>query len=393
MEIRKGANAQSLRPALLFVPLLPVVWNATTLILVGCGAPGEPMPPSPPIPVAVSDLSARQVGDSVVLTFTPPKKSTRGDRLAETPTLEVLRGSLGEDGRPQSRSFRVVDTIPGTILTSYVQQGKVEFPEAIAAGELRATPAASLAYRVRTRVSERKPSADSNTVTVDLYPVPQAIGAIDTKLTENGIELRWAAPTRTSTGEPISRVQEYHLYRGELEPDAAEIASKDLRQAKWKVPLLEIATTTAPEYEDRGFDYGKTYAYVVRSAVSAGGAWLESGDSKASILTPVDTFPPAAPQGLVAALLPGASAGAYVADLSWSINVETDLAGYRVYRSVSEGSRGLLVTPELLLTPAYRDTSVQGGLSYWYRVTAVDRAGNESALSQAVIVEIPQPSQ
>lgn len=395
MEIRKGANAQPLRPALLFVPLLPVICCATALVMAGCGAPGEPVPPSPPIPVAVSDLSARQVGDSVVLTFTPPKKSTRGDRLADMPTLEVLRGSLGEDGRPQSRSFRLVDTVPGTILTSYVQQGqgKVEFPEPIAAREMRATPAGSLAYRVRTRLSERKPSADSNTVTVDLYPVPQAIGTIDTRLTENGIQLKWAAPTRTSTGEPFPGVQEYHVYRGELEPDTAESASKDLRQAKWKLALLQVATTTAPEYEDRGFDYGKTYAYVVRSAVPAAGSLLESGDSKASVLTPVDTFPPAAPQGLVAALLPGASAGTYVADLSWSINVETDLAGYRVYRSGSEESQGQLVTPELLLTPAYRDTSVQHGDSYWYRVTAVDRAGNESALSQAVAVEIPQPSQ
>jgi len=34
---------------------------------------------------------------------------------------------------------------------------------------------------------------------------------------------------------------------------------------------------------------------------------------------------------------------------------------------------------------------VSGGQRYWYTVTAVDRAGNESAPSAAVIVEIPQP--
>jgi len=158
------------------------------------------------------------------------------------------------------------------------------------------------------------------------------------------------------------------------------------------LPLLQIATTTVLEYEDRGFDYGKTYAYVVRSAVRAGGELLESGDSKAAIVTPKDTFPPVAPQGVVAAVLPGASPGSYVVDLSWAINVETDLAGYRVYRSESEGSRGQLLTPELLLTPAYRDTSIQSGHTYWYTVTAADQAGNESAPSPVIAVEVTQPS-
>jgi fibronectin type 3 domain-containing protein len=79
-------------------------------------------------------------------------------------------------------------------------------------------------------------------------------------------------------------------------------------------------------------------------------------------------------------------------ELSWSINVEPDLAGYRVYRSEQEGARGALLTPELLPSPAYRDNSVQSGQRYWYTVTAVDRSGNESAPSLAVAVEVAQPS-
>jgi fibronectin type 3 domain-containing protein len=119
------------------------------------------------------------------------------------------------------------------------------------------------------------------------------------------------------------------------------------------------------------------------------GVTLESGDSAPAIVTPKDIFPPEAPRDLVAAVLPEANAGASVVDLSWSLNVETDLAGYRIYRSESEGSRGAALTPELLPTPAYRDTTAQGGRKYWYTVTAVDRAGNESNPSAAVTVEIP----
>jgi fibronectin type 3 domain-containing protein len=72
--------------------------------------------------------------------------------------------------------------------------------------------------------------------------------------------------------------------------------------------------------------------------------------------------------------------------------VEPDFAGYRVYRSEQQDTRGHLLTPELLPTPAYRDTSVQPAHNYWYTVTAVDRAGNESAPSSPVAVEIVQPT-
>src|SRR6202008_4174202 len=40
------------------------------LRMLGCGAPGEPVPPSPPVPAAIKNLAARQAGDGVELTFT-----------------------------------------------------------------------------------------------------------------------------------------------------------------------------------------------------------------------------------------------------------------------------------------------------------------------------------
>ncbi len=244
-------------------------------------------------------------------------------------------------------------------------------------------------YMVRTRVSERKSSADSNTVSVNVYPVPERIDALNTKVTEKSIQLNWTAPNRTSAGEALSGIEEYHVYRGELDPASAAAAEKDLRAAVWKLPLLKIATTSVTEYQDTGFDFGKTYAYVVRSVVSAGGATLESADSLPSILTPKDTFSPAAPLDLVTAVLAGGPSGTFVVDLSWSINLETDVAGYRVYRSEGQETQGQLLTPVLLPTPAYRDTSVVKGRSYWYTVTAVDRAGNESSPSAAVLAELP----
>jgi len=238
MEIRTGAESQAPRHSSLFVAALQVILSVCPLVA-GCGAPGEPVPPMPPIPVAVSDLCARQVGNSVLLTFTPPNKSTLGERLTEVPTMEVLRGSLGESGRPEPKSFRVVDTVPGAVLSGYMQQGKAQFPEPISAEEMRSNPVESVAYRIRTRVSERKVSADSNEVTVNLYPVPEAIGVVEAKVTEDGIQLKWRAPSSNSLSEPISGVKEYHVYRGELEAEPGGGAAKDLRQAKWRSRLVE----------------------------------------------------------------------------------------------------------------------------------------------------------
>jgi hypothetical protein len=365
---------------------------AVSLVFAGCGAPGEPTPPSPQIPVAITDLTAQQAGDAVELTFTPPGKSTLGERLKEPPTLEILKGGLKPDGSPDSQSFRVVDTIPGALVSTYQQKNKVVFEDPVPPEDVRKDAGKRVVYRVRARVSERKTSANSNEVTESLYPVPERISSLDVRMTENGVQLSWSPPTQTSGGEPLAKVEEYRVYRGELNPASAGSAVKDTRQRSWKAPLLQIAKSQSPEYVDGAMEDGKTYGYTVRSVVSAEGTLLESSDSDLKIITPKDIFPPAATQGLVAAVLPGERAGQVVVDLSWSINTEPDLAGYRVYRSEAEGSAGQMLTPELLPTPAYRDISVTAGKRYWYTITAVDRAGNESAPSAAIPVETTQPS-
>lgn len=363
-----------------------------TLVLLGCGAPGEPTPPSPPVPVAVTDLSAQQAGDAVQLTFTLPGKTITGDKLSEPTAVEILRGAVKPDGTPDNNSFRVVYTIPGSLMDNYAAEGHVRFADSVPPEETRAHPGATLAYRVRTRASRKRASADSNTVTVRVYPVPERIASVQSRTTESAIELSWSAPVRTSGGDPLPAVSGYHVYRGELDPSSADAASKDLTQAKWISLLTLLASSPTTSYRDTFFDFGKTYLYVIRSVVLAGGSAPESSNSPLVIVTPRDIFPPAAPQGLVAAVLPGAAPGSSEVDLSWSINLETDLAGYRVYRSEEAGTRGQPLTPDLLPTPSYRDTSVLPGHRYWYSVTAVDRAGNDSEPSAPADTGVMQPS-
>jgi fibronectin type 3 domain-containing protein len=219
-----------------------------------------------------------------------------------------------------------------------------------------------------------------------VYPVAERISALDVRLTQTAIELSWPAPA-AGMAETVAG---YRIYRGELEDSVAVPTSADLSQAKWKSPPALLSPSQTSSYRDTLFDFGKTYVYLVRSLVTVDGNPVESDDSAPAVVTPRDTFPPATPQNVVLVQIPGAE-GKTIVDISWSINPESDLAGYRVYRSEEQEARGQPLEMELLLSPSYRDISVQPGHRYWYVVTAVDRVGNESGPSEPAAADLTQP--
>ncbi|HXO60496.1 MAG TPA: hypothetical protein VN850_01685 [Candidatus Acidoferrales bacterium] len=361
--------------------------------ITGCGAPGEPVPPSPLVPVAISDLTGHQAGDAVQLTFTMPGRSITGDRLLSTPAFEILRGGTKPDGSPDLKSLRVVDTIPGALAEKYFVGDKVQFTDPLTPEETKAQEGKIAIYAVRTRLSQKRASANSNIISLRLFPVPARAASVEARVTEPAIELSWAAVNRTSAGDPLTVPVHYNIYRAELDAASTKLTNPDVSQLNLNGKLQLLASQPEQSYNDKSFEFGKTYAYIVRAVISRDGVQLESADSTPFIVTPRDTFPPAVPQAISAAVLPAETDNALVVDLSWSINVEPDFAGYRVYRSEQPNTRGQLLTQELLPTPAYRDTSVQPVRRYWYVVTAVDRAGNESAPSPPALVEIAQPLQ
>ena len=391
MENRKGTRAYiETRPALLF-PIFHFLFSIF-LLSAGCGAPGEPVPPSPPVPTAIKDLGARQAGDGVQLSFTLPSNSISGQKLAAPPAVEILRGSVKPDGSADAKSFREVYTIPGALVDNYREDGRVVFTVPIAPEETRSHPGGAVAYAVRTRASMKRASADSNVVSLRVVPVPAPIASVEARVTESAIELTWPVPAATAAGELVTTISSYKIYRSETHPAEAGAPPQDLLPGKLEAHPALLASSETNSFRDASMVFDHTYVYFVRSVIQVEGNELESSDSQPVTVTPHDTFPPAVPQGLVAAVLPGATSGTVLVDLSWSINLETDLAGYHVYRSEQEGTRGQLVTPDLLPTPAVRDTSVEPGHRFWYTVTAVDRAGNESPPCAPVAVDITQPS-
>ena len=207
MEIRDSGkkSAEQVHPARLSNSSFRIV-HLILFVSAGCGAPGEPQPPHPPIPAAITDLSAQQSGDGVALVFTPPRNSVSGQNLGEPPAVEILRGSRQADSSPDEKSFRLVYTIPGALLETYEQDGRVRFLDPISPEEIRAHPGEILVYRIRTRVSKKRASLDSNTVTVPVFPVPERVSQIEARVTETAVELSWPEPTRTSAGEPAPSI-------------------------------------------------------------------------------------------------------------------------------------------------------------------------------------------
>ncbi|MEM7262042.1 MAG: LamG-like jellyroll fold domain-containing protein, partial [Planctomycetota bacterium] len=87
-----------------------------------------------------------------------------------------------------------------------------------------------------------------------------------------------------------------------------------------------------------------------------------------------DTTPPAAPTALAAV------AEDSEVELDWADNGEVDFASYNVYRSLTSGAAYELVG-EGVSQSQYLDTGLANGSTYYYVVTATDRAGNESPTS------------
>jgi len=100
----------------------------------------------------------------------------------------------------------------------------------------------------------------------------------------------------------------------------------------------------------------------------------------------VDSIPPAQPQGLKVKV---DTTG--IAKLSWTSNRETDLLGYRVYRSNFLSAEFSQINPSTLSLASYSDTMNIKTLStkIFYKLAAFDKRLNRSLFSQVVEAELP----
>jgi predicted phage tail protein len=221
-----------------------------------------------------------------------------------------------------------------------------------------------------------------------VYPAPLPIDNVKAAFTRSPVDLTWTPPQKTLVGA-APPIASYRIYRGELDGGLASAAASTSENLKLKTPLVKIGESDSAAYSDVQAVLDTPYVYSVRSVVQYSGATIESSDSNFAVITPRDLLPPAAPRGLLVVPAPAQSDTTAHLELSWAISPEPDIAGYYVYRSDSQDTRGARQTQDLLLTPSFRDISVGLGKRYFYSVTAVDRSGNESAASDVVSGDVP----
>jgi hypothetical protein len=351
----------------------------------GCAAPGEPTARHPVVPVAVTDLAARQYGNAFALTFTLPARSMDRESLAEHPTIEIYRAALPPGAIPDKKAaWRLAFTIPSEQVDPYLKAGQIEFRDPLTADDFARAAGSSMAYKVRTRAAKARASEDSNVVQDRVYPAPEAPRDVRVEVTEAALDVKWteaAMPPGAS-----SRV--YRVYRGEIESGQAS-PQQDVSMVKLKAPLELAGTSPTAEFRDSRFELGTAYLYTVRSVAQFGVDFVESADSAPATVTPRDIFPPAIPTNVEITVVPATPQAPTYVELSWAISPEGDLAGYSVYRSEAENAPGERVSTDVLPSPTFRDISVVPGKRYYYRVSALDRAGNESPKSSAVVAEVP----
>jgi len=348
-----------------------------------------------------------QQGHRVILTLTLPKKTTDAKALPADPSVEIYRQVVPAGAKiaatPTFSPGDLAVTIPSAMVSHYADARQFQFPFELKTGSVAEPAGERTMFMVRTRVSEKKASADSNAASLHLYePFPAA--TITAKITHDAIILSgWgvtlpAAPGGNAASDENAADAHYRVYRGEIAAGGEATAGGEgtqVTEAPAQPHLEQIAELplTTMTYEDANFTFGHTYVYSVRSVAKYGSSWVESDDSNLLPVTPKDVFPPAAPQGLVIVFVPATADVPAHLELSWSISAETDLAGYDIYRKGQDEETGHKLNDRPLLTPSYRDMSIQPGRSYSYTVRAVDRAGNESPASEPASIDVPGAEQ
>ncbi len=340
------------------------LWSAS------CGVQGPPVPPRVERPEPVKDLRVSQIGGRFQLTFSLPQLATDGERLSKPLEIRIFRtvepSGQKAAGASTEPPWKVLD--PQEV-EHLARGGRLVHAVPLSPQEQTEWKGATFQFTVitLTRGFRRRPveSGPSNLAKAVLLDVPGPVENLRAVPTEKAVELSWSRPAHGPDREATPAPSGYRLYRSRNgEPGTYQL----------------LGETASTNYADTDFEWDRPLFYKVRAIVRVKDEAGESEDSLVAQTTPRDIFPPAIPAGLS-----GIFTGEGV-QLIWTANVEADLAGYNVYRRETNGTQEK-INRELLVTPVFRDSSVQAGQTYGYRVTAVDLKGNESAPSGEFRVE------
>lgn len=351
---------------------------AGALCLTGCATPGAPQPPSLNIPKPIRDLTAMRKGNVITLTWTNPTETTDGALLKRTGKVFLRRGFGASESSAQVATSPLGEVpLPPTLKEGTESTGT--FRDSLA--NIQPPASANFAvYAVQAASNSGKTSGNSNQIFVPLVPAPALPKNIHIEVVPDGVKIAFDPAPPPQNLSSLKVRYEYRIMR---------------RSEGSKQPVVVAEPNVGNEAMaliDKAIEWEKKYEYWITPVA----VWqqddkfkgeVEGEDASAIAIFTKDIFPPAVPSGLQA-VFSGVSQQSFI-DLTWTPNTEPDLAGYNVYRR-TEGQPAVKINPDLVKTPAFRDTAVQPGTTYFYSVSAVDLRGNESARSQETSESAPR---
>jgi len=350
----------------------------TLLLLAACATIAPPKPPSLELPKPPADLRAVRRGDTVILTWTVPARTTDRQTIRSSGPTRICRGlepKLAECGKPvglaaSSSSNGTKSSTPAT--SSYT--------DTLTASLESDDPSAFITYALELLNADGRSAGLSNQVQVPLLrlfpPVPRDFAA---HVSGQGVGLAWTGTPLSLTGrEPV--VYRYRVYR-RIERDRQPVL----------IGEVPVGMESHPSLTDQSFEWEITYYYhlTILTVVHQKGkedVQIESDDSPEIKVFADDVFPPAVPSGLQA-VFSGPGQQRFV-DLIWAPVTDLDLEGYNIYRH-EDGGAPVKVNAEVVKAPTYRDGSVEVGRKYFYSVSALDVRGNESVPSEEASESVP----
>jgi fibronectin type 3 domain-containing protein len=313
------------------------LWLAVSLG--GCGYVGYPLPPAGNIPLPIANVKASQIGDKMIVEFTEPLITTEGLPIKRLGGLDVR---IGQKIDPFSAGVWAEKAKPVPAKLSETGIVTVDVPVKDWIGQ-------DVIIGVRTTNVKGKASTWSNFANLHVAAAPAVPTGLHAESDPHGSKLTW-------TGSSPS----YRVFR--KLPGDKEGA--------------QIGEPTEASFVDETAEYDKKYVYWV-VAVDGG---ARSPESETYEFTSIDKFAPATPSGVTAII------GPVSVELAWESNIEPDLRGYRVYRSVGGAEPERLAE---VASPAFSDKKPVAGKKHSYTITAIDKRDNESAKSAAVEVDVP----
>ncbi len=336
------------------------------LLTAACGKMGEPLPPLIRIPRPIADLTARQQGAEVILGWTLPRLNTDGSTATTLASIEIYR-SIRKPTSAAGAAPALGDSDLWRELTTEPARGREErksIRDRLEGRDLSEVLEREFSYALKVFNRKGQTAGLSNIATLWLQPVPHPPGRPSLNPAEEFVEISWEPSSTNIDGSPVAAGVAFDLYRTSSERSAA-------------ASPLNPTPIAGTSYRDGSARLGETYVYRVRAVLETDQGQVESRDSEEASLFHRDVYPPEPPRQLTLVV------GREFLSLAWFPNSEADLAGYHVYRRQGRGGLQRLTAAATRRT-SYEDRDLLEGPVYSYRVTALDRAGNQSSYSNVV---------